>query len=513
MAYRSEFPQICVALGVADAARLEQLAAEACEGGEEFLEIRMDMLDRPLEGAEVIRRLKERYPDVFLLATCRRKQNGGKFTGSIDEEFRLLEAAIDAGARAVDVEIETACAAREKLAAFRGRAKLVVSYHNFQSTPALAPVLRRLDSIPADVSKLVTTARKPTDNYRVLEAAHRPGKRPLVVLAMGEAGLPSRVLSLSRRCPFTYAAPPCRGAGKGSAPGTAPGQVSSLVLRRQYRADRHTCDTAVYGVIASPVGHSISPPVHNRAFHARRIDAVYLPFLVEPPTLGDFFKFAALLPLAGCSVTIPHKQKVLRHLSAIDPLARRIGAVNTVYRRGGKLHGANTDVAGIIVPLEKRIKLKGATVLIAGTGGAARSAVFALSEKGPRIFITGRNPDRARALARACEAEAIERERLAGRRFDVLIHATPLGMYPHVDETCFPAEIPGSLVFDMVYNPLETRLLREARAAGKTVISGLEMFLEQAAAQFEIWTGTTAPRLAMETVAREALAAAACPAG
>ncbi|MBI3697345.1 MAG: shikimate dehydrogenase, partial [Acidobacteria bacterium] len=235
------------------------------------------------------------------------------------------------------------------------------------------------------------------------------------------------------------------------------------------------------------------------------VDAVYLPFLVEPARLSDFFQLAAQLPVVGFSVTIPHKQKVLRHLAGVDPPALRIGAVNTVYRRQGKLRGANTDAAGVTVPLEKRLKLKGAKVLIAGTGGGARAAAFALVDKGAQVTLTGRNPARVRALARACGAEVVERERLTGRRFDALVHATSLGMYPRVGESFFPDEIPADVVLDMVYNPLETVLLCNARAAGKKVISGLEMFLEQAAAQFEIWTGMPAPRMAMETVAREAL--------
>ena len=505
MARRSDFPPICVALGCAQAETLARLAAEACESGEQFLEIRMDMLEEPARGVEVIRRLRERYPDVLLLATCRRQQNQGKFRGSIEQQLQLLEVAVEAGARAVDVEIETAVQARERLRELQQRVKLIISYHNFESTPALEPVLKRLEKAPADLYKLVTTARKPSDNLRLLELCGKPRSRPLVGLAMGEAGVPSRVLSLSRHCPFTYAAAPFRPRASGKSHPTAPGQVPCWVMRRQYQAGRRTMETQIYGVIASPVAHSISPAVHNRAFQARRIDAVYLPFLVGPNHLRDFLNVAAELPVAGFSVTIPHKQRVLRYLDGIDAAARRMGAVNTVYRRHGRLHGANTDAAGVIVPLEKRMKLKGAAILIAGNGGAARSAAFALLDNGARVWLTGRNPARVRALARTCGAAALDAGELAGRRFDAVVHATPVGMYPHVGESYFPDRIPADLVFDMVYNPCETLLLKNARAAGKTVISGLEMFLEQAAAQFEMWTGRAAPRLAMETSAREAL--------
>src|SRR5262249_9948632 len=181
-----------------------------------------------------------------------------------------------------------------------------------------------------------------------------------------------------------------------------------------------------YGVIADPIRHSISPAVHNRAFHARRLDAVYLPFLVSPAYLRDFFAMAARLPLAGFSVTIPHKQKILRYLDTVDPLARRIGAVNTVWRKGGKWRGANTDAAAVTAPLQRLMRLKDASVLIVGNGGAARAAACALHEAGSKITLVGRNTDRVRALAKTCSAEAIAKEQLSGRKFDIVVHATPM---------------------------------------------------------------------------------------
>jgi len=263
-------------------------------------------------------------------------------------------------------------------------------------------------------------------------------------------------------------------------------------------------------VIADPVRHSISPAVHNRAFQARRADAVYLPFLVAPAHLRDFFTMAERLPLAGFSVTIPHKQRVIRYLDAVDPLAKRIGAVNTVWRKAGRWRGANTDVAGITAPLARLLRLPKCSVLIVGNGGAARGAAFALSDAGARITLTGRNPDRVRALAKVCAAESLAKEQLAGRHFDAVVHATPLGMFPHVDECFFTGAIPADIVFDMVYNPLETTLLRHAREQGKAAIAGLDMFLEQAAGQFEIWTGDTAPRSVMQKAALEALGSQGC---
>ncbi|MGA3260672.1 MAG: shikimate dehydrogenase [Bryobacteraceae bacterium] len=498
MVQTRSLPRICIALGLPDVPSLLAHARREAESGETFLEFRLDFLDQPIEGATAIRGFLDKFPDTLILATCRRHQNHGKFNGSIEDQMAVLDEAVRCGAQAVDVEIESAEAAQERLHQFRGRAQVIVSYHNFEATPALDTVVARMMRVTADGYKIVTTARKPSDNIRVLAAARALPKHRMVVLAMGELGFPTRVLSPVFGGAFTYAAPLV-------AESTAAGQVSGHYLRHLYRVEKLAKATKVYGVIADPVRHSISPSVLNRAFQARRTDAVYLPFLVTPAHLRDFFTMAERLPLAGFSVTIPHKQKVIRYLDAIDPLAKRIGAVNTVWRKAGRWRGANTDVAGVTTPLARVLRLQKSTVLIVGNGGAARGAAFALSDAGAKVTLTGRNPDRVRALAKICGAEALAKEQLEGRHFDAVVHATPLGMFPHVDECFFNGSIPADVVFDMVYNPLETALLRRAREQGKTAIPGLDMFIEQAVGQFEIWTGETAPRSVMHKAAMEAL--------
>src|SRR5690348_15269414 len=435
---------------------------------------------------------------LFPYTTLFRSQNHGKFNGSIEEQLAVLDLAVRHGAQAIDVEIETAEVAPERLTQFRGRAQVILSYHNFEATPPMDTIVNRMLRLPADAYKIVTTARKPSDNVRVLAAAKALPRHKLVVLAMGELGFPTRVLSPVFGGAFSYAAPI-------SSEGTAAGQVSARYLRHLYRVEKLSKGAKIYGVIADPVRHSISPAVHNRAFQSRRMDAVYLPFLVAPNQLRDFFSMADKLPLAGFSVTLPHKQRIIRYLDAVDPLARRIGAVNTVWRRAGKWRGANTDAAGVTEPLKRILRLPKASVLIVGNGGAARSAACALSDAGARICLVGRNADRVRALAKVSGAEALLREQLSGRHFDAVVHATPLGMFPHVNECFFNGDIPGEVVLDMVYNPLETELLKRARQQGKTVIQGVEMFIEQAVRQFEIWTGETAPKAVMSKAAAEAL--------
>jgi 3-dehydroquinate dehydratase / shikimate dehydrogenase len=498
MAQIRTLPRICIALGLPDVASLLDHAGREADAGETFLEFRLDFLDDPKQGAHAIAGFLDRYPECLVLATCRRHQNHGKFNGSIEEELAILDLSVSQGARAVDIEIETAEVVPDRVTPFRSRALVVVSYHNFEGTPPMDTVISRMVKVPADAYKVVTTARKPSDNARVLVAARSLPKQKLVVMAMGELGFPTRVLAPVFGGIYTHAAPII-------AAGTAAGQVSARQLRHLYRVEKLGKGTKIYGVIADPVRHSIAPAVHNRAFQTRRTDSLYLPFLVSAAHLRDFMSMADRLPLAGFSVTLPHKQKILRYLDVVDPLARRIGAVNTVWKKAGKWRGANTDASGVTVPLARRLRLRNARVLVVGNGGAARSAAFALADEGAAVTLVGRNADRVRSLAKVCGAEPMGKDQIDGRYFDAVVHATPLGMFPRVEECFFEGPIPADIVCDLVYNPMETALLRQGREQGKELVPGLEMFLEQAALQFETWTGEEAPRAVMEKAALEAL--------
>ncbi len=484
-------PRVCVALGLPTASQLSQAAEREYKDGSTFLEFRLDYLPDPTAGIELIRTFRKSYPDVRILATCRHKQNHGRFAGSLEKQCAVLRNAADAGALALDLEIESAERAKSALPELRRAASLIVSYHNFQNTPMLAPVLRRLERIPADAYKIATTANKPSDNLRILEFVRSYRGAPFISFAMADTGVPTRIVSPALGCAFTYAAPL-------QDEGTAPGQVSAKLMRSLYRCEKLNKDTRIYGVIADPVAHSKSPLIHNRAFQARRVDAVYLPFLISPRHLTEWFKVAGAIPVCGFSVTIPHKQRVLRHLDIIEPLAKRIGAVNTVWRKGGKWRGANTDAEGITTPLARHLRLARASVLIAGYGGAARAAAIALADAGATITITGRNMKSAQALARVVNSEAATLKEAQARHYDVLIHATPVGMSPHPEGCLFGDSIPADVVFDMVYNPHETTLVKRAAQQGCTIIHGSEMLLEQAARQFEIWTGESAPRSVMQ---------------
>lgn len=487
-----KIPRLCVALGFPTVEELSQVAEKEYRDGATFFEFRLDHLVDPAAGLELITKFRRMHPEAHILATCRHRQAHGHFSGTLEKQLALLRGSAEAGAALVDIEIEIAERAQAAVKRLRNLAQVMVSYHNFQNTPALDSVLRRLNKVPADIYKIATMALKPTDTLRLIQFISRNEKASLVTLTMSEIGTASRVLMPSFGSMFTYASP-------SDLPGTAPGQISARTLRSLYHPEKLTRRSRVYGVVADPVSHSKSPFLHNRAFQARRLDAVYLPFLVKQGSLGDWMQFAAKLPVAGFSVTIPHKRSIMRHLDAIDPLARRIGAVNTVWRKAGKWRGTNTDTQGVLQPLSRHLRLANASALIVGYGGAARAAAVALHDAHANVTITGRNLTEAQSLARVVKGEALSLKQAQTRDFDVMVHATPVGMTPNINECLFADRIPAGIVLDMVYNPQETVLLKRAREQGAVTIPGSEMLLEQALAQFEIWTGDSAPREVMRS--------------
>ena len=307
MTTRTALPKVCIALGLPTVEKLLDHAEKEVAAGEHFLEFRLDYLPRPEAGLKAITAFLQKHPDVQLLATCRRHQNHGKFNGVIDDQMRILDAAIDAGARAIDVEIETAEKTELKLEHMRAKAHLIISWHNYEGTPPLEPVLRRMMKVPADAYKIVTTAKKPSDAAKVLALQKVHPKVPMILLAMGEVGFATRVLCNAQGGVYTYASP-------NSVEGTAAGQVNARVLKQMYRIDKLTKNAKIYGVVADPVRHSLSPTVHNRAFQARRLDAVYLPFLVKPTQLKDFLSLCDSLPVQGFSVTLPHKEEAAQNV-------------------------------------------------------------------------------------------------------------------------------------------------------------------------------------------------------
>jgi 3-dehydroquinate dehydratase/shikimate dehydrogenase len=493
----ARLPSVCVSVQATSAA--EMLArAEHVARDNSLIELRLDYLKAPQTMLPRLRDFCTYHPQVTVIATCRKVQHGGKFRGSTEAELAILRKAAEAGCDVVDLSLQSAERLSEsEIAGLRAAATLMISYHDFAHARKVNEVFERMRTVAADIYKLVFTANTFSDSLKVLDFVDATSAQvPVVAFCMGETGIASRVLSLRAGSTFTYAS---------LAPGeeTAPGQIDIRTLRQVYRIDQISRATRVYGLLGHPLTHSLSPVMLNAAFRRESVNGVYLPLPTR--NLDDVLRNVERIPLHGFSVTQPYKSAILARLAGVDALARKVGAVNTVVRTNGKLYGFNTDVAGILAPLQATLPLKGARTLVIGAGGAARAAVFGLREQGAHVSILNRTAAHAAALAKSARAQVVRRNGLKKLQFDVIINATPVGQFPHVKQSPLEAaEIHAAVAFDLVYNPFETEFLRRARAAGAKPIHGIEMFVVQGARQFEIWTAKPAP---LEEMRREALAA------
>lgn len=540
---------LCVPLTADTCQAMAEQIAQAARFGADMIELRLDYLRDARQ--ESIRELMAAAGgfDGQIVVTCRLKEEGGLFDQDEEQRLCLFEAAVAAGgADYIDIEFEAwrrSAALRDRIDALRlagpcsRSVKLILSKHDFDQTPADPQgILEDIAREPCDVVKLATKANTIVDSLRVLDALRvSASRRPTIALAMGEAGILTRVLARKFGALLTFASIQM---GKES----APGQVTLSEMRDLYRWDKIGPQTALYGVIGCPVAHSMSPAIFNAAFDHLGHDAVYLPMRVEPAyeAFAAFLDGCAARPwlgLGGCSVTIPHKGNLLRYVGEqggeVEPLAKRIGAANTLHlqtARGGgpaSLGAHNTDYrgamdAGCPIPCEARgggsvvlgacnTDYRGAmdalcagigcthgelgklSIAVLGAGGVSRAIVAGLRDCGCRVTIYNRTLERAQALAAEFGAEARPLDQTADHRADVIINGTSIGMWPNVDDIPIPPEAFAAkpVVFDTIYNPIETRLLREARRCGCRTVDGVLMFVNQAAAQFERWIGRPAP--------------------
>jgi 3-dehydroquinate dehydratase / shikimate dehydrogenase len=456
----------------------------------DIIEVRLDYLrDFDFTRVDALGDLLDEN-SLPLILTCRDFDEGGK--QKIDNSIRLPLLVEGAKKFADYCDIEAAHY-EEAAKLSPDSAKLIVSYHNFEETPAsLSVIYERLTALPAAIHKIATRANHLTDSlatFQLLELAEKDG-RTMIVLSMNEAGMITRLLGTSRGSFLTYGS---LSDGKTS----APGQFSCNELRDIYRINHLTRETQITGVIGNPVSHSASPAMHNAAFAAHDLDFVYLP--IEVQALAEFFT-RFVVPksremrwnLRGLSVTIPHKVAVMPWLNEIDKTAATIGAVNTIVIEGAAIKGYNTDVQGALEPLEKFCQLEGKRCAVAGAGGAARAVIYGLVERGVRVSVFARDLQKATRLTDDFEVEILPLESITSYQADILVNTTPIGMRGHSEGQ---SVVPQSslqrypIVYDLVYNPLDTRLLKEAREAGCLTIGGLEMLVAQAGLQFELWTG------------------------
>ena len=516
---------LCVAIFVIDLAQGQRDAALAAEAGADMVELRIDHFTDAHQVRSLLSSI--RLPAIV---TCRPTWEGGNCELREEQRLALLEDIGLSSPSYIDVELKTLRGSElrriDPALPRERRPGIIVSAHDFNGRPdRLTNLLSEMEEGAADINKIVWTARSIRDNIEAFEILNQPTK-PTIALCMGEAGLISRVLAKKFNAFLTFAS-------LRKLKVTAPGQVSIEEMKRLYRWDAIRSDTKVFGVVAHPVSHSMSPAIHNAAFDKTGYNGIYLPLLVNEgyesfkAFMESFLAFGPL-DLSGLSVTLPHKENALKYLveknAEIDPLAGTIGAVNTIVidRPDGNLRlaGLNTDYGAVLDSITtklgiSRADLKGKRVAVIGAGGTGRTAVAALAHYGATLVVYNRTRDRADALAaeftgKSGKVVAAPIEKLCDSCCEIYLNTTSIGMHPNANASPLgdnpPKLGPQTLVFDTVYNPIRTKLIEQAQADGAQTIGGIEMFVRQAVAQFEAWTKLPAPMDVMRSVVERRLA-------
>lgn len=492
--------RVAVPVAGANVAAIAVQVAQARKAGAEVAELRLDLCAQA--GAE-LRQIVDAIKDLELpiLATNRHGGEGGAWRGSENDRLRWLLEADAKGAHLIDVEH----ARIGDLPRRPSQAGLVLSYHDYDGMGEnLDGRLRAMYAAGATIAKV---AVMPSDAAELAELAdlaiawgrHGEQGKAVIVLGMGEYGLPSRLLAGAWGCDLTFGRLP-------DSPGSAPGQPTVQELVERYRVGQQGPETRIFGVLGDPIGHSLSPVIHNLALQHHGIDGVYVPFRASDALgfwrgCGDW--------IDGLSITIPHKTALLTEVDEMEELAHRIGAINTIYRDRKdprRTIGANTDAPAAVECVEQCLgTLSGRRVLLLGAGGVGRAIAFAMHAAGGEVFIANRHHEKAEALAAEVGCQATHLEAATELSYDVLVNGTSVGMNEDATPWLAARHRPKSLVFDTVYRPLETRLLREAAAANCQPVCGLSMLIKQALGQFRRWTGLDAPEPLMQRAALEAL--------
>jgi 3-dehydroquinate dehydratase/shikimate dehydrogenase len=502
--------RLCVPVCVRRAGELRAAVAraEAATQGSDLIELRLDCL----EDEAQLERATSELPALFrerarpLILTFRADAQGGERELSFERRVRFWSENFFRGSERADyadLELDMAAhfAAEEDRRAVKliDWDKVICSHHDFARVPSdLENIFTRMLHTPARILKLALAAQDITDSLPVFQllARARHAGRAVIAVAMGEAGLLTRILAPARGAFLTFGA-------LAHEHSTAPGQTTARELRTLYRIDLIDEATEIYGLVGAPVAHSLSPHMHNAAFAALGLNAVYIPF--ETRDAHAFIRRMAhprtrelAWNLRGLSVTAPHKSAVIPLLDWLEPAAQEIGAVNTVVFKTDALCGYNTDANAALAPLADLITVGHASrVALLGAGGAARAVLWRLRQAGARATVFARDTQRARATAEKFDAWWQPLEGARFDNFDLVVNTTPLGTRGarEKETPALSAQLRGARwAYDLVYNPVETRFMREARAAGcEIVLGGLPMLVAQAAAQFKLWTGQDAP--------------------
>jgi 3-dehydroquinate dehydratase/shikimate dehydrogenase len=492
-------PLVCVVIGRTRHRMMQAEMQEAARQGARLIELRLDFLTRPPD----FKRLLDNRP-CPMIATFRRPEDGGRWNGDEEQRLRLIRHAIAAGFDYVDLEIDVI----HQIPRF-GTTKRIVSYHNLQGVPEkLELIHQQMCEEDADIVKIAVTAQRTSDNLRVMALLKNPPK-PTVAFCMGDLGTCSRVLALGQGMPYTYGA-------FNKERHIAPGVQAFRDLHQIYRIESINAETKFFGVIGDPVSHSLSPLIHNAAFQELGINARYLPFRVPRGELGDFLNGFRAIPVHGYSVTLPQKETAAKLADEMDEETAAMCAANTLVMTEKGYRAANTDARAAMESLRANLPssesgqpgaLARRSALILGAGGVARAVAFGLKKEGVPFVITNRTPERGMVLALETGARFVEWVARHNVECDTIINCTSIGMHPNVDESpIHPSMLrAGMLVFDTVYTPETTMLIRDARERGCHTLTGVDMFVRQAGLQFQLFTGQAPPLDMMMKLVRQAL--------
>lgn len=505
---------ICVTIACGSHTRMTAEHQRLADEGIKLVELRLDFLRREPD----LKRLIPARPTATVV-TVRRQQDGGLWRDSEEKRLTLLRSAIATEPEFVDLEVDIA----EQIPPF-GKTRRIISYHNTETMPEnIEGLHREMSAKKPHFIKIAVTPKTVDEMYRFLtfvqhknEEARKiantqtgQGGVRVVGICMGEIGKAARILSKRFSMPYTYST-------FSEDRIIAPGLLVYKDILDLYHYDKTNQETAVYTIIGNPLGHSLSPLVHNRAFLEQDVNAVYVPLPLEDYNVADFMRLAPDLGIRGTSVTIPHKVAVLEHLTMMDPAVEKIGACNTIVFRQGERIGYNTDYMAAMSGIElafggnsqdERSVLEGKTSLVLGSGGAGKALAYGLSHRGAMVTVTDVHSERSVELARHVGGEYITWEMRGSIQPDILVNCTPIGMYPNVDETPYSKSLirTSMLVFDAVYNPENTLLIKSAKEKGCKVVTGIEMFVGQACLQFKLFTGQKASASKMRTLVKEAI--------
>lgn len=488
---------ICVSLGRARHERMITEHKHLVEQGAQLVELRLDYIGRAVN----LRRLLDNRPGP-VVCTVRRRGDGGRWMKTERERLMLLRSAIAAGVEYIDIEADIA----EQIPRY-GNTKRIISYHQFDDTPDnLEELHESMAEEDADIIKIATMATSFSDNLRMIELC-KNAKVPTIGICMGEIGTVTRILANRLGAPFTYAA-------FTSGKKLAPGQLDWRDMNNLYHYEEINAETELFGVIADPVAHSYSPLIHNTAFREQGLNARYLPFRIPKGDLHHFMDHCREIGVQGISITIPHKEAAIDYCTQAESSATGIGAINTMVFNGKDRLGYNTDYRAAMDCIEHIYKIdkgrerpmQGVKVVILGAGGVSRAIAWGLRQRHAEVVIASRNMERSQLLASEIGCRAVEWEHRHETKANLLINGTPVGMHPDVDHSPYDRSALNELmvVFDTVYNPENTLLIKYAKERQCRIITGIDMFVRQAAYQYKLFTGSEAPSALMRQTIKQA---------